>query len=168
MSLTANTREQGLTEVRQEMFLYGRLQPGPYFPPYREGSKKKIEPMCGPESEKNCPLGKPDLLTGSRECHSVNILPTNRVNNPYSQGKDYVKNGKCRSGLMDRMGLGILGLHITITFPISSNPIFKEKVEVEEEKSIPNFKLTGKYPRYIREIHPVLGQLWENKERYFI
>ena len=124
--------------------------------------------MCGPESEKNCPLGKPDLLTGSRECHSVNILPTNRVNNPYSQGKDYVKNGKCRSGLMDRMGLGILGLHIATTFPISLNPIFKEKVEVEEEKSIPNFKLTGKYPRYIREIHPVLGQLWENKERYFI
>lgn len=65
--------------------------------------------------------GKPDLLTGSRECHSLNISPTKGVNNPCSLRKDYVKNGKYTT--LDVMGLGIQVFILPTTLP-RNLPVF--------------------------------------------
>lgn len=64
---------------------------------------------------------KPDLLRGSRECHCLSILSTKWVNNPYSPGKDYVKNGKYTT--LDTVGSGIQVFRFPSTLP-RSLPLF--------------------------------------------
>lgn len=116
LSLLTESREQGLTEVRRELFLYSTLKARSLISNLQGRQQKKNWARAGARKEEGLPTGRPDLLTGSRECHSLNISPINWVNNPYSHGKDFVKSRKCKSGLMDTMGPGIQVFIVPATF----------------------------------------------------